>query len=610
MGTVDVYLNGRLLTDSTDRARVRGSKIAPGVLEVPANGPAEQVLALRFVPWHPSALLLGTDLVSPPQVRLFTVAQLVQVERGWSDEVAIYRVMPGIFLLLALLHFVFYIYNPTQRANCYFACYALAFCLAIACVPYTATGAVEFPSWEWSIGISMVAFGLLTLSGLWSVRALYSLFGFAPGRIYGGLVASGVLLLLAQWLTLLSPWFLIPYLIFAFLTQAESLRLTGQALRQRRRGARIIAAGYGGGLLFVFFSLTLLVLKVPFEGIAINLVFQFVILSPALGISLFLAREFALDSQLLQVKLVEVERLSVQTIAQEQEKQALLAAQNETLKHQVTQRTGELQCSLADLRATQAQLIQKEKMASLGELTAGIAHEIQNPLNFVNNFSEVSIELLEELEEEQAKPIRDAGLEAELVSDLRQNMGKITHHGRRAAAIVRGMLEHSRTSTGERAPTDLNQLADEYLRLAYQGLRAKDKSFNATLATDFAPDLPLVEAAGADLGRVLLNLFGNAFYAVQKRQQTGEAGYKPTVSVSTKQLNNQVEIRVSDNGTGIPDEVKAKIFQPFFTTKPTGEGTGLGLSLSYDIITKAHGGTLAVASEPGQGTEFLITLPA
>ena len=290
----------------------------------------------------------------------------------------------------------------------------------------------------------------------------------------------------------------------------------------------------------------------------------------------------------------------------QQRANALLHQQKAEIQAQRDQTTQ----ALTELRATQAQLIQKEKMASLGELTAGIAHEIQNPLNFVNNFSEVSTELLEELEEEQAKPSRDAGLEAELVGDLRQNLGKISHHGRRAAAIVKGMLEHSRTSTGERTPTDLNQLAEEYLRLAYQGLRAKDKTFNTTLATDFAAELPLVEAVAGDLGRVLLNLFGNAFYAVQKRQQTGEAGYKPTVSVRTKQVGKQVEIRVSDNGTGIPDEVKAKIFQPFFTTKPTGEGTGLGLSLSYDIITKAHAGTLSVESQPGQGTEFSICLPA
>ncbi|MDO7850207.1 tetratricopeptide repeat-containing sensor histidine kinase [Hymenobacter convexus] len=282
----------------------------------------------------------------------------------------------------------------------------------------------------------------------------------------------------------------------------------------------------------------------------------------------------------------------------------------------VTAQRGELQtqrdqldASLTELQATQAQLIQKEKMASLGELTAGIAHEIQNPLNFVNNFAEVSTELLAELEEEQAKLIRDADLEAELVGDLRQNLGKISHHGRRAAAIVRGMLEHSRTSTGERAPADVNRLCEEYLRLAYQGLRANDKSFNAALETDFALDLPRVPVVGADVGRVLLNLFGNAFYAVQKRQQTGETGYAPTVRVSTKHTGHQVEICVADNGTGMPAEVQAKIFQPFFTTKPTGEGTGLGLSLSYDIITQGHGGRLTVESPAGNFTEFLISLP-
>ena len=283
----------------------------------------------------------------------------------------------------------------------------------------------------------------------------------------------------------------------------------------------------------------------------------------------------------------------------------------------VTAQKGELQAqrdqldaSLTNLRSTQAQLVQSEKMASLGELTAGIAHEIQNPLNFVNNFAEVSAELVAEVRDERAKgAAADAALEAELLEDLEQNLGKISQHGRRAAGIVRGMLEHSRASTGERAPTDVNALTDEYLRLAYQGLRAKDKSFNTALETDFAPGLPPVPAVGADVGRVLLNLFGNAFYAVQKRQQTGEAGYQPTVRVSTRPVGGQVEIRVSDNGTGMPAAVQAKIFQPFFTTKPTGEGTGLGLSLSHDIIAQGHGGTLSVTSQEGTGTEFLISLP-
>ncbi|WP_241738117.1 tetratricopeptide repeat-containing sensor histidine kinase [Hymenobacter polaris] len=282
---------------------------------------------------------------------------------------------------------------------------------------------------------------------------------------------------------------------------------------------------------------------------------------------------------------------------------ALLERQKAELQ---TQRDHTTQ-ALADLRATQNQLIQKEKMASLGELTAGIAHEIQNPLNFVNNFADVSAELVAELKEAQAAG--DGEEVAALADDLSQNLGKIHQHGQRAAGIVRGMLEHSRQSTGERQPTDVNALCDEYLRLAYHGLRAKDKSFNATLETDFAPSLPVVEAVAGDLGRVLLNLLTNAFYAVQQRQQAGEAGYQPTVSMSTRQVGGSVEIRVADNGTGMPAEVQAKIFQPFFTTKPTGEGTGLGLSLSYDIITKAHGGSLNVASQAGEGTTFTVRLP-
>ncbi|RFP63338.1 histidine kinase, partial [Hymenobacter lapidiphilus] len=272
------------------------------------------------------------------------------------------------------------------------------------------------------------------------------------------------------------------------LTFVELLRLTGRALRQRQRGAWMVGAGFAVILLILVIILGIVavsaLLKVPNPieqlpeqfGVVILLM---IYLSPALGISLYLAREFALDSQLLQVKLTEVEKLSAQTLAQEQDRQALLAAQNETLEQQVMQRTSELQRSLADLRATQAQLIQKEKMASLGELTAGIAHEIQNPLNFVTNFADVSTELLSELREEQQKRTTlDAELESELLTDLEQNLTKITHHGHRAASIVRGMLEHSRASTGERMPTDLNQLADEYLRLAYHGLRAKNKSFN------------------------------------------------------------------------------------------------------------------------------------
>ena len=281
-------------------------------------------------------------------------------------------------------------------------------------------------------------------------------------------------------------------------------------------------------------------------------------------------------------------------------------------KAEIQAQRDQIDTALTELKTTQTQLIQSEKMASLGELTAGIAHEIQNPLNFVNNFSEVSVELIDELADEQHKPTRDPDLEADLLSDLKQNLQKISHHGGRASSIVRGMLQHSRASTGQREPTDLNALCDEYLRLAYHGLRAKDKTFNASFSTDLDSSLGLITVVAQDLGRVLLNLSTNAFYAVQQRQKQADiTAYQPTVSVSTKRLaDGQVEIRVTDNGTGMPESVKAKIFQPFFTTKPTGEGTGLGLSLAYDIITNGHGGTLTVNSREGEGTEFMIRLPA
>ena len=267
----------------------------------------------------------------------------------------------------------------------------------------------------------------------------------------------------------------------------------------------------------------------------------------------------------------------------------------------------QLEQTLTELRATQTQLIQKEKMASLGELTAGIAHEIQNPLNFVNNFSEVSAELLDELTE--ALGADHVGKVKALTDDLRQNLEKITHHGQRAGGIVRGMLQHSRPSSGRKESTDLNALADEYLRLAYHGFKVKNKDFNAKLKTDFDPELGLVNIVPQETGRVLLNLFNNAFYAVQQRANQGEAGYQPTVNVSTKHQNERVEIRVSDNGTGMTEAVKQKIFQPFFTTKPTGQGTGLGLSLSYDIVTKGHSGELRVDTQAGKYSEFIIELP-
>jgi signal transduction histidine kinase len=293
---------------------------------------------------------------------------------------------------------------------------------------------------------------------------------------------------------------------------------------------------------------------------------------------------------------------------------ALADRQKIRLEKLVAERTVELNHSLDTLQQTQKQLIQSEKMASLGELTAGIAHEIQNPLNFVNNFSEVNTELIDEAGEEINKGNID---EVKIIlNDLKENEKKINHHGKRAGAIVKGMLQHSQSSTGKKEPTDINALCDEYLRLSYNGLRAKDKSFNAEMKTNFDSSIGKINIIPQDIGRVLLNLYNNAFYAVNEKGTNSlltthnsqfTTNYQPTVSVTTKKSEDHVTITVSDNGNGIPQKIVDKIFQPFFTTKPTGQGTGLGLSLSYDII-KAHGGELKVESRENQGTTFIIQL--
>ena len=289
------------------------------------------------------------------------------------------------------------------------------------------------------------------------------------------------------------------------------------------------------------------------------------------------------------------------------QKEKTIRLERERIKDRELEQAREIEKAYTQLKTTQEQLIHAEKMASLGELTAGIAHEIKNPLNFVNNFSEVNTELIDELADEIKKGHTQEV--RELLNDIKSNEQKIQHHGKRADSIVKGMLMHSRNSNDEKVPTDINALADEYLRLAYHGLRAKDKSFNANMTTDFDQTLGQVSINPQDFGRVLLNLITNAFHACMDRQKIAENGYAPEVAVSTKNLEFEIEVKVRDNGNGIPQEVKGKIFQPFFTTKPTGEGTGLGLSMAFDIITKAHGGKLEVESEEGRGSVFIIRIP-
>jgi len=313
-------------------------------------------------------------------------------------------------------------------------------------------------------------------------------------------------------------------------------------------------------------------------------------------------QNFLISALIVLVLIIITAFLLLRNNRQKQKANGLLQKQKEEIEAQRDQTNKVLE----ELQQTQKQLVQSEKMASLGELTAGIAHEIQNPLNFVNNFSEVNTELIDELEVEA-----DKGNMYEvkaIANDIKENGKKINHHGKRADAIVKGMLQHSRTSGGQKEPTDINKLADEYLRLSYHGLRAKDKTFNADFKTDFDETIGKIDIVPQDIGRVLLNLYNNAFYAVHEHLKKLGGDYKPRVTVSTKKLSDKIEIIVKDNGMGISKSLVDKIFQPFFTTKPTGEGSGLGLSLSYDII-KAHGGEIKVETTEGQGSIFIIHLP-
>ncbi len=600
----EVYLNGRLLgrygTVSDQPGAVRPYGDNPEPIAVRFDQSGEQVLAVRFAVWPPITHFSDNFYYFLFRVRLSGIAEAIRTARNQQATQMPYLVVAVVFLLLSLLHLAFFRYNPGQQANAYFAAYTLTGTIGFGCL----FASYHTHDIRLGLGLFVTFYTLNQVGWMGAVRALYALFGFPVGPIYYSL---WVCLLIGIPLFFFGRLGILPYVIPVVLITAEQVRLTARALIGRRRGAAIVAAGFGITLVIVALAT---MLHLVGQGLSVGLTavsFAVSFLSPVFSISLFLGREFALDSRLLQVKLTEVQQLSAQTLVQEQEKQYMLAVQNELLEQQVGERTAELKQSLDHLKATQSQLIQREKMASLGELTAGIAHEIQNPLNFVTNFAEVSAELAGELDE--SVQTGDSATTFALTADLRANMNYIVQNGQRASAIVRAMLEHSRTGTGQRQPTNLNALAAEYLKLAYQGLLAKDKDMNARLVTDFDTTLGLVDMVPQEVGRVLLNLYNNAFYAVRQRQMAQRNGYEPVVLVKTRQQGKIVEVRIRDNGTGIPAAVKAKIFQPFFTTKPAGQGTGLGLSLSYDIITKGHGGEMHVETEEGHHTEFCIYLP-
>ncbi len=623
-GASEIYLNGHLIHQfghfDTDSTKVK----AYDPLQIPIYFPADSVgqyhLAVRYA-LQPN--IRYTNIFSWTQNRLFnaTLLNLVPTLNAQRDFRVYYTGLDmfkiGVFFMLFVLHLAFYFYQRSNKTHLIIAICFLAFTVVFF---FKIIGENQFSveyryfnlnisNWSYYIGSCMLVDAFYRMAKVrldnyyyaFVVLTLVSM--FVPSFTYGGIFWQPILFFTGS--------------IFSF---TIIFGLTRIGLKKEIKGFWILSVA----IMIAFFSLVCVAAAVLFLKFSYTvtgyIIFNYAIppylfdvlnniaaISTPLGLSLFMGIEGNETNKALSKQLVENEQLKNEAIEHEQEKQHILATQNEILEKQVTERTAELNQSLNVLKSTQNQLIQSEKLASLGELTAGIAHEIQNPLNFVNNFSELSVDLANELEDEIKKPELDKELIEDLTKDIKSNQEKINHHGKRASSIVKGMLEHSRTSTGERALTDINALCDEYLRLSYHGLRAKDPSFNADYKTEFETPLSKIMVVPQDIGRVLLNLYNNAFYAVHQRHLQNP-DYTPSVSVSTKHVDNQIIISVKDNGNGIPDNIKAKIFQPFFTTKPTGEGTGLGLSLAYDIVTKGHGGSLSVQSDT-YGSNFIFTLP-
>ncbi len=595
-GAAEVYLDGKLVqkygifsTNLQDEKRYI-NRIFPAVLLLPAES---HVLAVRFS-YHKGqrykellgkyartfgfSIGLGTDYWNQQ-----TTARNIRAQQE-------FYILGTMLLLIILLHGLLFILFPAERSNLQITILVTLLFLHVI-VSY---GGLFFEYDVWKIlFIRHIPFIILFMAALSMLPlTLNSMLKQKPRKVHKILIWIFPVFALANFILSGTETNPVIAIIFPSIIIYFSARVLIQAWRNKQKGVWIVTVAF----LCLIFSA---VASVFYNKFSQNISFEIISVlnylvygSVPLGLTAFMASRFKDLYSNLEQKVVE--------------------------------RTRELNQSLEDLRSTQSQLIQSEKMASLGQLTAGIAHEIQNPLNFVNNFSEVNSELIDEMDEE----IENGNLEEikAIAKDIKENGQKIHHHGKRAESIVKGMLLHSRGNSGHKELVDINALGDEYLRLSYHGFRAKDKSFNADFKLEIDKSLPKIEVVPQDIGRVLLNLINNAFFAVdqRKRNLSGLDNYNPTVTVFTKNLGDQVEISVKDNGNGVPEEIKDKIFQPFFTTKPTGQGTGLGLSLAYDIV-KAHGGEIKVETKPARagsegesegphgeqtGTEFTIILPA
>ena len=600
----DLYINGELVT-SNGNTGAYGKIFREGnpykKLSYHANLKSGEVytIAVHFVdykstlpPFQLRSLYFLKNLISltGPKYDSYILENIKQNSVSISISISV-------LFILSLLFWILYIQNPTEKNLQLIAFGTTGLTIAFFSIFQLQHASANYNAYEiWNLVNAIFSSGTICL-------VLLIIVNIFKRKVTNALKIFIVISLIVLLSTNFIPLYLndILSLIFTALFFLISIYYIVSSWRNLKGSQWAVVAG------LLFFLLLLLTLFIIRSLLVSSLGHYFIrILLPTILTLSFPISLLVYVSMRFKELLTEVQQNGNQVLQLSEEKKEQALSQQKILEAEVAWQTGEIRQTLENLKSTQSQLIQSEKMASLGELTAGIAHEIQNPLNFVNNFSEVSNELVDEMNSELTKgDIHEAQL---IAMDLKRNLEKITHHGKRADAIVKGMLLHSRSGSGQKEPTDINQLCDEYLRLAYHGLRAKDKSFNAILKTEFDDAIAMVNILPQDIGRVVLNLITNAFYAVAEKAKQGEEGYAPTVTVRTKKLNGQLEIQVSDNGNGIPQKILDKIFQPFFTTKPTGEGTGLGLSLSYDIV-KAHGGELKVETKEGEGSIFSIILP-
>ncbi len=610
-GASEIYLDGKLIHRfgmlSADPEKIKAYDPLWKPVSLPMSKIDRHVLAVRFaLQPHIRYTTMYTTYNHALWIQVKDVESGVDFYQEHASRFIRYQVFAiGVWFLFCVLHFAFFLFDPSQKANLYFALYAFFYATAIEIQHIFFLRTHEVAD---KFFLGNVSFVIFLTGNLLLLTALSRLLQQKRDIFYWGLVCfAGVSIFLNA-----GPYrwgWMLGGVLAQNLIQLNMARIAFLAFRRKRKGALIIVTGAAFYvIIFVLFLSVGITERDWFLTITTldTILFNISNLSIPITTSIYLGLEFAFVNRSLQKKLKEVNELSEKTLAQEKEKQEILTSQNVVLESQVQERTTALRQSLKELKETQNLMIQQEKMASLGELTAGIAHEIQNLLNFVNNFSEVNKELLIEMKDEIDKGNLDDV--KSLADDVIDNQEKINHHGKRADAIVKGMLQHSRVSGGVKESSDINALCDEYLRLAYHGLRAKDKSFNAMTKTEFDNAIGKVDVMPQEIGRVIPNLISNAFYAVAEKGKSTSDGYEPTVIVSTRKEREKIEVKVKDNGNGIPQKVLDKIFQPFFTTKPTGQGTGLGLSLAYDII-KAHGGEIKVKTREGEGSEFIVELP-